>query len=413
VANQIAGAVVNAQLFTVQKSLESRLMQAQKLEAIGTLAAGIAHDFNNILAAIVGYAELINWEVRRGSKAERNLQELLKASGRAKDLVQQILTFSRESRQERKPLEIKPVVKESLKLLRASLPSSIEIREEIENDIGKIEADPTQIHQVLMNLCTNAAHAMRKNGGLLKVSLSNVDMDASTAAQYPNILPGPFIRLSVSDTGHGMSPEVLARIFDPYFTTKEVDEGTGLGLAVVHGIVESYRGAITVYSEPGSGTTFHVYFPQIDHAKEVAVTQKVEPLLMGKNERILFIDDEQALVDVGEQILKSLRYEVTIGTSSIEALELFRKQPERFDLVITDMTMPNMTGDKLAKELLRIRPDIPIVLCTGYNERITGEAAKEMGIREFAMKPLVASDLAKTIRRALDQQKEKWPEYES
>lgn len=208
-----------------------------------------------------------------------------------------------------------------------------------------------------------------------------------------------------------MSPEVLERIFDPYFTTKEVDEGTGLGLAVVHGIVESYRGAITVYSEPGSGTTFQVYFPQIDHAKEVAVTQKVEPLLMGKNERILFIDDEQALVDVGEQILKSLRYEVTIGTSSLEALELFRKQPERFDLVITDMTMPNMTGDKLAKELLRIRPDIPIVLCTGYSERITGEAAREMGIREFAMKPLVASDLAKTIRRALDQQKEKWPEY--
>ena len=395
---------------TVQKNLESRLMQVQKLEAIGTLAAGIAHDFNNILAAIVGYAELISWEVRRGSKAERNLQELLKASGRARDLVQQILTFSRESRQERKPLEIKPVVKESLKLLRASLPSSIEIREEIENDIGKIEADPTQIHQILMNLCTNAGHAMRKNGGLLKVSLSNVDMDASTGAQYPNMLPGPFIRLSVSDTGHGMSPEVLERIFDPYFTTKDVDEGTGLGLAVVHGIIESYRGAITVYSEPGNGTTFHVYFPQIDHGKEVADNQKVEPLPMGRNERILFIDDEQALVDVGDQILKSLRYEVTISTSSIEALELFRKQPERFDLVITDMTMPHMTGDRLSREMMRIRPDIPIILCTGFSEYITEEKVKEMGIRELAMKPLDASDLAKTIRRALDQQKKKWPE---
>jgi PAS domain S-box-containing protein len=395
---------------TEQKNLESRLMQAQKLEAIGTLAGGIAHDFNNILSAIVGYAELISWEVRRGSRAERNLQELLKASHRARDLVQQILTFSRQGRQEQKLVEMGPIVKETLKLLRASLPSSIEIRQEIEKDIGKIEADPTQIHQVLMNLCTNAGHAMRKNGGLLKVSLSNIDMDASAAAQYPNVLPGPFIRLSVSDTGHGMSPEVLERIFDPYFTTKDVDEGTGLGLAVVHGIVESYRGAITVYSEPGNGTNFHVYFPQIDQAKEVADTQQIEPLLMGRNERILFIDDEQPLVDVGDQILKSLKYEVTIGTSSIEALEIFRKQPERFDLVITDMTMPNMTGDKLAKELLRIRPDIPIVLCTGFSERITGEAAKEMGIREFAMKPLVASDLAKTIRRALDQQKKKWPE---
>jgi nitrogen fixation/metabolism regulation signal transduction histidine kinase len=377
------------------------------LETIGTLAGGIAHDFNNILAAIMGYAELISWEVPQGSRAERNLEELLKASHRARDLVQQILTFSRQSKEERKPLEIKPIVKETLKLLRASLPSSIEIRQEIEDHIGKIDGDPTQIHQVLMNLCTNAAHAMSKNGGLLEVRLSSVDMDASTAAQYSNILPGPYTRLSVSDTGHGMSPEVVERIFDPFFTTKGVGEGTGLGLAVVHGIVESHRGAITVYSRPGNGTTFQVYFPQIDHTKEAADTQKVEPLLMGGTERVLFIDDEQALVDVGEQILKNLRYEVTVRTSSIEALELFRQQPERFDLVITDMTMPNMTGDRLAKELLRIRADIPVVLCTGFSEHLTEEAAKEMGIRELAMKPLVTSDLAQTIRRALDRQKEK------
>ena len=392
---------------TEQKNLESRLMRSQKLETIGTLAGGIAHDFNNILAAIMGYAELISWEVPQGSRAERNLEELLKASHRARDLVQQILTFSRQSKEERKPLEIKPIVKETLKLLRASLPSSIEIRQEIEDHIGKIDGDPTQIHQVLMNLCTNAAHAMSKNGGLLEVRLSSVDMDASTAAQYSNILPGPYTRLSVSDTGHGMSPEVVERIFDPFFTTKGVGEGTGLGLAVVHGIVESHRGAITVYSRPGNGTTFQVYFPQIDHTKEAADTQKVEPLLMGGTERVLFIDDEQALVDVGEQILKNLRYEVTVRTSSIEALELFRQQPERFDLVITDMTMPNMTGDRLAKELLRIRADIPVVLCTGFSEHLTEEAAKEMGIRELAMKPLVTSDLAQTIRRALDRQKEK------
>jgi PAS domain S-box-containing protein len=393
---------------TEQKNLEFQLMHAQKLDAIGTLAVGIAHDFNNILAAIVGYAELISWEVPQSSRAERNLEQLLKAGRRATDLVRQILAFSRQGREERTPLEIGPIVKEILKLLRASLPSSIEIRQAIENDIGKMEADPTQIHRVLMNLCTNAAHAMRKDGGLLEVSLSRVDMDAGTAAQYPNLLPGRYIKLSVSDTGHGMSPEVLEKIFDPYFTTKEAGEGSGLGLAVVHGIVESLRGAITTSSKPGKGTTFHIYFPQTDYAQATADTQKLEPFLMGGNERILFIDDEQGLVDVGEQILKSLKYEVTVRTSSMEALELFRAHPQRFDLVITDMTMPNMTGDKLAKELLRIRADIPIVLCTGFSEQLREEAAKELGIRELAMKPLVTSDLAKTIRRALHPQKKKW-----
>jgi CheY-like chemotaxis protein len=383
-------------------------MQRQKLEAIGTLAGGIAHDFNNILAAIMGYAELIGWEVPQTSKAGDNLRELLKAGCRARDLVQQILTFSRQSKQERKPIEIGPIIKETLKLLKASLPSSIEIKQEIEKDIGKIEADPTQIHQVLMNLCTNAGHAMSDHGGVLEVRLSHVDLDATTAAQSPNILPGSYIRLSVSDTGHGMSPEVFERIFDPYFTTKTVGKGSGLGLAVVDGIVKSHRGAITVDSKPGKGTTFHVYFPRIDHADGVRDTQEGESLVLGGNERILFIDDEQTLVDVGKQILRQLGYQVTIRTSSIEALKLFRAHPQQFDLVITDMTMPNMMGDKLAKELMGIRADIPIVLCTGFSEHITEEAAKEIGIREFAMKPLVTSDLAKTIRRALDRQKKGW-----
>ena len=393
---------------TEQKKLESKLQQSQKLEAIGTLAGGIAHDFNNILAAIMGYAELIAWEVPQTSKAGDNLKELLKAGCRARDLVQQILTFSRQSKQERKPVEIGPIIKEALKLLRASLPSSIEIKQEIEKDIGKIEADPTQIHQVLMNLCTNAGHAMSESGGVLEVRLSHVDLDATAAAQYSTILPGPYIRLSVSDTGHGMSPEVCERIFDPYFTTKEVGKGSGLGLAVVDGIVKSHRGAITVYSKPGKGTTFHVYFPRIDHAQGVRGTQEVESPFMGGNERILFIDDEQTLVDVGEQILRQLGYQVTVRTKSIEALELFRAHPERFDLVITDMTMPNMMGDKLAKELMGIRADIPIVLCTGFSEYITEEAAKEIGIREFVMKPLVTSGLAKTIRRVLDRQRKRW-----
>jgi len=249
---------------------------------------------------------------------------------------------------------------------------------------------------------------MRKDGGLLEVSLSRIDIDAGTAAHYSNILPGHYIRLSVSDTGHGMSPEVLEKIFDPYFTTKEVGKGSGLGLAVVHGIVESHRGIITTSSKLEKGTIFQIYFPQMDHAQATADTQKVELILMGGNERILFIDDEQALVDVGEQILKSLKYEVTVKTSSLEALELFRTHPQRFDLVITDMTMPNMTGDKLAKELLRIRADIPIVLCTGFSEQLREEAVKELGVRELAMKPLVTRDLAKTIRRALNPQKKKW-----
>jgi len=405
VDNQITGVQAIVEDISEKKKLEVQLIHAQKMEAIGTLAGGIAHDFNNILAVIVGYAELVILEVPPGSKAERNLKEVLKASHRARDLVHQILTFSRQSRQEPKPLEIGPIIKETLKLLRASLPSSIEIRDEIENDIGRIEADPTQICQVLMSLCTNAAHAMSENGGVLEVSLSNVDTDASTAAQDSNILPGPYIRLSVSDTGHGMCPEVLERIFDPYFTTKEAGKGPGLGLAMVHGIVKSHQGAITVNSKLGKGTTFHVYFPKIDNPKGVADTQEVEPLLMGGNERILFIDDEQALVDIGEQLLKHMGYKVTVKTSSIEALELFRTYPERFDLVITDMTMPNMTGDKLSRELMSIRPDIPIILCTGFSEYITEEKVKEMGIRELAMKPLVMNDLAQTIRRALDQKK--------
>jgi len=386
-----------------RKKLEVQLLQAQKMEAIGTLAGGIAHDFNNILAAIMGYTELANLDVPEGSNARYKLNEVLKASHRAKDLVRQILAFSHQGRQERKPVEMSPLIKEILRLLRASLPSIIEIRQHIDTDTDIIETDPTQIHQVLMNLCTNAAHAMRENGGVLEVSLKKVDMDGFAVAQHPDFQPGSYLRLSVSDTGHGMTREVLKRIFDPYFTTKEVGEGTGLGLAVVHGIVKSHEGAITVYSEPGKGSTFQVYFPRIDRAKGVEATQRAEPFPMGKQECILFVDDEQPLADMGKQMLEHLGYRVAVRMSSIEALKLFQAQPKRFDLVITDMTMPNMTGDKLSRELMGIRPDIPIILCTGFSERITAEKVQELGIREFAMKPLLMSDLAKTIRRVLDQ----------
>jgi PAS domain S-box-containing protein len=386
-----------------RKKLESQLLQAQKMEAIGTLAGGIAHDFNNILAIIMGYAQLISWDIPEGSKVSKGLNEVLKASRRARDLVQQILTFSRRSSQERKPVEIGPIVKETLKLLKATLPSTIEIRQRLESNSDVIETDPSQIHQVLMNLCTNAAYAMRENGGILEVSLGEVDLEESISATYPDLQAGPYVRMSVSDTGHGIPPELLKRIFDPYFTTKPVGEGTGLGLAVVHGIIKSHGGEITVHSEPGKGTTFHVYLPRMDGAQEIAGSQEPTPLPLGNQERVLLIDDEKALADVGKQMLEQLGYKVTVRTSSIEALELFRTQPERFDLVITDMTMPNMTGDKLAREMVRLRPGIPIILCTGFSEHVTEEKIKKIGIREFVMKPMVMSDLAKTVRRVLQQ----------
>lgn len=399
---QISGVQAIMENISDKKKLESQLTQSQKMEAIGTLAGGIAHDFNNILSAIMGYTELAVLGVPEKLPAKQNLQEVLKASHRAKDLVRQILTFSRQGEQERKPALIFPIVKETLKLLRASLPSTIEIRQKIDSETGVIEANLTQIHQVVMNLCTNAAHAMKENGGVLEVSLVNVEMDIDTTAQHPDIHPGPNLRLTVSDTGIGIAPDLVERIFDPYFTTKKVGEGTGLGLAVVHGIVKSHGGIIKVYSEQGKGSTFHVYFPRIDGFQEITETQKVELLPMGDHERVLFIDDEQALVELGEKMLEHLGYEVTVRTSSIEALELFRNQPDRFDLIITDFTMPNMTGDKLAQEVMRLRPGLPVILCTGFSERISEMKAKALGIQEFVMKPFDLNDLAQTIRRALD-----------
>jgi PAS domain S-box-containing protein len=399
---QISGVQAIIENISDKKKLESQLTQSQKMEAIGTLAGGIAHDFNNILSAIMGYTELAVLGVPEKLPAKQNLQEVLKASHRAKDLVRQILTFSRQGEQERKPVLIFPIVKETLKLLRASLPSTIEIRQKIDSETGVVDANLTQIHQVVMNLCTNAAHAMKENGGVLEVTLVNVEMDTDTTAQHPDIHPGPYLRLTVSDTGIGIAPDLVERIFDPYFTTKKVGEGTGLGLAVVHGIVKTHGGIIKVYSELGKGSTFHVYFPRIDGFQEITETQKVELLPMGNHERVLFVDDEQALVELGEKMLEHLGYEVTVRTSSIEALELFRNQPDRFDLIITDFTMPNMTGDKLAQEVMRFRPGLPVILCTGFSDRISEMKAKALGIQEFVMKPFDLNDLAQTIRRALD-----------
>jgi PAS domain S-box-containing protein len=393
-----------------KRLLELQLQQAQKMEAIGTLAGGIAHDFNNILAAIIGYTEIAGLQVANDDKVKESLNEVLKAGHRAKNLVNQILAFSRPVDEGRKPIQVTSIMKEALKLLRATLPATIEIRQNIEIDPGKdtILADPTQIHEVLMNLCTNAAHAMRENGGILEISLRNAEFEDNERKPLINVPispvdldPGQYLRLTVSDTGHGMKPEVIKRIFDPYFTTKDKGEGTGMGLSVVHGIIKSHGGTITVYSEQAKGSTFHVYLPLIQEMAKRPDIDEGTPVLKG-HERILFVDDEHALVEIAKDILERLGYEVVTRTSSVEALELFRAQADNYDLVITDMTMPNMTGDKLSRELMKIRSDIPIILCTGYSERISEEKAKSMGIREFVMKPLVMKDLAKTVRKALD-----------
>jgi PAS domain S-box-containing protein len=384
---------------TETQRLEEQLLQAQKMEAIGTLAGGIAHDFNNILASIIGYAEIAGFEVDEESKIKKDLNEILNASYRAKDLVKHILAFSRISKQERIPVQMKSIVKETIGLLRASLPVTIEIRQNIESNLATVEAEPTQIQQIIMNLCTNARHAMMEEGGILEISLSEIELDYRTASQYRDLSPGKYVRLTVSDTGIGMEEYVTERIFDPYFTTKEKGVGTGLGLSVVQGIVKSYGGEVTVYSEPGKGTTFRVYIPAIQ--KEViGPKDEIEPLPIG-TEHILFVDDEPSLVDIGRQMLEHLGYDVTTRTSGIEALELFKAEADRFDLVITDMTMPHMTGDKLAGELMQIRPDIPVIICTGFSEVTSEEKAKRMGIKAFAMKPLVMKDLANIVREAL------------
>jgi PAS domain S-box-containing protein len=380
--------------------IQAQLQQAQKMEAIGTLAGGIAHDFNNILSAVIGYTEIVLGDVAEGSSQHHNLQEVLKAGNRARDLVNQILMFSRQTEKELKPVQINQIVIETLKLLRASLPTTIRIEPNLSSN-SAVLADPTQIHQVMMNLCTNAAHAMREAGGILKIELIDTNLDDSFIEQHPYLSTGPYLKLGVSDTGHGMEQHVADRIFDPFYTTKERGEGTGMGLAVVLGIVKSHGGTITVESAVGDGSCFDVYLPIIEREAEAEIRPK--PIMPTGSEYILFVDDEKSLVDLGLQILKRLGYDVTTRTSSVEALELFIAQPDKFDLVITDMTMPNMTGDQLAAKLMDIRADIPVILCTGYSERISKDKAHQIGIKEFVLKPIVMSDMAITVRKVLDE----------
>jgi PAS domain S-box-containing protein len=385
---------------TERKRLETQLRQAQKMQAIGTLAGGIAHDFNNILSAILGYTELALDEVEQGSAVWNKLQGTLAAGRRARDLVQQILAFSRQTELTRVSIQMHLLVEEALTLLRAALPSTLMIRPIIDRHAGAVLVDPTQMQQVLINLCTNAAHAMREAGGTIEVRLEPIEIAVDALAIPPDLKAGAYVRLTVQDTGHGMEPEILERIFEPFFTTKSMGEGTGMGLAVVHGIIANHGGAITVESTPGQGSTFAVYLPRSDSPSTAALPTE-EPVI-GGNERILFVDDEATLVHLGKVTLQRLGYQVIVCTSSSEALETFRAAPHSFHLVITDRTMPTLTGEELVHKLRQIRPDIPIILCTGFSHPVTSEQLRALRVDAFLLKPVMADEWARMIRQVLE-----------
>ncbi|MFZ1984782.1 MAG: PAS domain S-box protein [Desulfatitalea sp.] len=380
--------------------LETRLRQAQKMEAIGTLAGGIAHDFNNILSSILGFTELAMDDVQPDTVTHDNLNEVLVAGLRAKELVHQILTFSRQSEQQKQPTQVEAIVHEAARMLRATIPTTIAVKVETPTDNSTIFGDATQIHQVIMNLCTNAVHAMEENGGVLSIHLETKILAQNQVDLFGGMPPGPCLKLSVSDTGTGIAPEILDRIFEPYMTTKEKGKGTGLGLAVVHGIVQSHQGHIIVCSQPNQGTTMEVYLPLIPKGERTSLPS-VHELPRG-DEHLLLVDDELQIVQMQRQTLERLGYTVSFRTSSLDALELLRNNPQRFQAVITDMTMPNLTGDSLARQIKAIRPDIPIILSTGYSERIRNNAIQPECVDRVLMKPVGKADLAQALRELLD-----------
>jgi PAS domain S-box-containing protein len=380
--------------------LFSLLQQAQKMESIGNLAGGIAHDFNNLLFPIIGLSEMLLDDLPKGSQEHENVQEILKAGKRGGDLVKQILAFSRQSEHRKIPVRVQQVLREVLKLMRSTIPSDIEITQDIQVDCGLVMADPTQIHQIAMNLITNAYHAIDPPGGKINVLLKETVLCEKDLVGSP-LQPGKYAMLEISDTGSGIDPAAMDKIFEPYFTTKEKGKGTGLGLAVVYGIVREHLGHIHVESEVGSGTTVNVYIPKMARASESGPVEKAEILQTG-TERILLVDDDGAVINLEKQMLERLGYQVTFRTSSLDAIEAFRADPDAFDLVITDMTMPNMTGDQLSRELLAIRTDLPVIICTGFSERLDQEKALSIGIRGFLMKPVVISEMAKIVRKVLD-----------
>ncbi len=403
VGNQIIGTAEITRDITERKEMAARIQQSQKMEAIGNLAGGIAHDFNNLLFPIVGMAELLMEDLPYGSAEHENAQEIYNAGRRGSDLVKQILAFSRQTEHKMIPIHIQQILQEILKLIRATIPSYIEISEDIQPDCGLIFADPTQIHQVAMNIITNAFHAVESKGGKITIRIKEVDTKADLLIEEP-LANKRYVLLSISDTGCGIPSNIRDKIFEPYFTTKAQGKGTGLGLAVVYGIIKEHKGDIKVYSEAGKGTTFNIYLPIMAEGKEENKNKILKSDPRG-NEHILVVDDEASIVRLEQQMIERLGYQVTACVSSTEALKLFKADCELFDLVISDMTMPIMTGDQLARELIAIRADIPIILCTGFSERVNQENAADFGVKGFLMKPIVKSEIAKIIRELLDASK--------
>ncbi len=386
---------------TEQKLTEEHLRQAQKMEAVGTLSGGIAHDFNNILAAIIGFTEMAIDDVSDNAPVQQKMERVLKAALRGRDLVRQILAFSRKTEGERTEISLTPLVKETHELLRASLPSTIRTALDFTTKEDFVLVDPTQMQQVLMNLATNAAYAMREDGGLLTIRISSATFAQGSILPDPDMKPGTYVKLTVKDTGTGMTEKVRQRIFEPFFTTKQQGQGTGMGLAVVYGIVKAHGGTLTVRSEVGKGSTFDVFLPQV-RKPEAKQEERTTSVLPTGAERILFVDDEEMLVEMARGMLESLGYHVTVAANGSEAWSLFLEDPSRFDLVITDQTMPDVTGVALAQKMLGVRKEMSIILCTGYSEMVSAEKAREAGICEYVMKPMVKKELAETIRRVLD-----------
>ena len=384
-----------------EMSLERRLRQTQKMEAIGTLAGGIAHDFNNILTSIIGYTELSLDEIESGTRMADNLAEILAASERARDLVRQILTFARKGEQERQPVEMSAVVKEALRLIRSVMPENITLEQRLAPGPSRILGDPTQMHQVVMNLCSNAIHAMTDTGGALTVGLDTVVVDKATGALYPALKHGHYVRLAVGDTGHGMDKQTMERIFEPFFTLKPVGKGTGLGLTVVHGIVTNFAGVIDVASEPGKGSAFTLFFPLIRAEGEEAPHSDMPSLPMGTGERVLLLDDESSVVNISGRIMARLGYHVESFTSGEEALAELARRPGEFDVIVTDQSMPGMSGDMFAERARLVRPGIPIIISSGYSPTLSQERMAALGVAEYLLKPVNARELAAALRRAL------------
>jgi len=389
---------------TQEVKLEAQLRQAQKMEAIGTLAGGIAHDFNNILTPILINAEMALLDTPQSDPEWEQWSQIMQGAKRAKDLVRQLLAFSSHKEKEFRPMDLVPVVKEAMKFIRSSVPATVEIHYQIASEDCVILGDPTRIHQVLVNLCVNAAHAMVKTGGILEVTLSEVVAGQQENSQHSEMPAGSYVKLAVKDTGHGIPPDIKDRIFDPFFTTQKPGEGTGLGLSVVHGIVKSHKGFIEVQSELQQGTCFNVFFPKAE-STSLFTPQELAPIPHGVNERILFVDDEESIARSIKEMFERLGYHVETRTNASDALSLFSNQPETFDLVITDQIMPNITGIQLANQIFSIDPEMPVILCTGFSESVSPEIVKGIGICQLVMKPIVMREMAETVRRVLDERR--------